>query len=58
MPISNSRVLDSEARPLESVNRESEIENTLKTPRRGQSAECPDRLITKKAAESSSNFWE
>ncbi len=28
----------------------------VETPKRGQSAQCPDRLITKKAADSSSIF--
>jgi hypothetical protein len=29
-----------------------------KTLKRGQGAECPDRLVMKKAAASSSIFWE
>jgi hypothetical protein len=37
--------------------RNQKSKNYLKTPRRGQSAECPDRLITKKAADFSSNFF-
>jgi hypothetical protein len=32
------------------------IENALKTPKRGQGAECPDRIFTEMRFISSSNF--
>jgi hypothetical protein len=41
-----------------SETRNQKSKNCLKTPRRGQSAECPDRLITKKRLIFSSIFSE
>jgi hypothetical protein len=40
-------------------NRQLEIGNVQKTPKRGQSAQCPDRLLRTKAADLFRQiFWE
>jgi hypothetical protein len=42
----------------ENGNSQLAIENALETPKRGQGAECPDRIFTKSGLFLRQIFWE
>jgi hypothetical protein len=54
LPISNATL----SRLTRIGNWQSAIKNIPETPKRGQSAQCPDRFFRKKRLFLQSNFWE